>query len=69
VVLVRRTLGRYDVIGWAPSGHFLPTLKVKFNPRVLFVYGGDRLGHYRRPVSFEWGKVGVGQEQRNKDRP
>lgn len=69
VLLVRRTLGRYDLLGWVPSGHFLPTLKIKFNPRVLFVYGGDRLSHYRRPVSFEWGKVAIGQEQRNTERP
>lgn len=69
VLLVRRTLGRLDLLGWVPSGHFLPSLKVKFNPRVLFVYGGDRLSHYRRAVSFEWGKVAIGQEERNKDRP
>jgi hypothetical protein len=69
VLLVRRTLGRYDRLGWAPSGHFVPSLKVKFNPRVLFVYGGDRLSHYRRPVTFEWGRVAIGQEERNKDRP
>jgi formylglycine-generating enzyme len=68
-LLLRRTLGRYDYLGWAPSGHFLPTMKVKFDPRVLFVYGGDRLGRYRRAVSFEWGKVAISQEQRNKDAP
>jgi formylglycine-generating enzyme len=69
VILVRRTLGRFDVLGWAPSGHFPPTVQLKFNPRVLYVYGGDRLSHYRRAVSFEWGSVAIGSEQRNKDTP
>jgi hypothetical protein len=69
VVLVRRTLGRFDALGWGASGHFIPTVKVKTNPRVLYLYGGDRLSHYRRAVSFEWGRVAISPEQRNKDEP
>lgn len=69
VLLLRRTLGRLDTLGWAPSGHFIPTVQLKHNPRVLYVYGGDRLSHYRRAVSFEWGKVAISDEQRNKDKP
>lgn len=69
VLVLRRTLGRLDLLGWVPSGHFVPTVKLKSNPRVLFVYGGDRLSHYRRAVSFEWGKIAVSSEQRNTDRP
>jgi hypothetical protein len=69
VLVLRRTLGRLDVLGWVPSGHFVPTVKLKSNPRVLFVYGGDRLSHYRRAVSFEWGKIAISSEQRNTDRP
>jgi hypothetical protein len=69
VVLLRRTLGRYDFLGFAGTGHFVPAVKVKFDPRLLYVYGGDRLSHYRRTVTFEWGRVAISREERNKDTP
>ena len=65
VLLVRRTLGRLDVLDWADSGFYVPSVRLEYNPRLLWVYGGDRRSHYRRPVTFEWGKVNIGPENRN----
>src|SRR5690606_5297964 len=48
VLLVRRTLGRLDVLDWAPSGFYVPTVKVEHNPRLLWIYGGDKRSHFRR---------------------
>jgi formylglycine-generating enzyme len=65
VLVVRRTLGRLDVLDWADSGFYVPSVRLEYNPRLLWVYGGDRRSHYRRPVTFEWGKVKIGPENRN----
>ncbi len=63
-LIVRRTLGRLDVLDWADSGHFVPMVKLEYNPLRVWVYGGDKLSHYRRPVLFDWGDVRVGDVQR-----
>jgi hypothetical protein len=65
VLVVRRTLGKVDILDWAASGHFIPTIKVKYNPRTAWVFGGDRRSHYRREVTFDWGRVDVGSPIRN----
>jgi hypothetical protein len=33
--------------------------------RQLWVYGGDTRNHFRKRISFEWGKIAVGQAERN----
>lgn len=65
VLIVRRTLGKLDVLDWVPSGHFIPTVKLEHDPRVLWIFGGDKRSHYRREVSFEWGKVAVSEPIRS----
>lgn len=65
VLLVRRTLGRLDPIGWVAAGRLIPTLKVKHDPLRLWVYGGDLRSHYRVPVDFAWGVVKIGSPVRN----
>lgn len=64
VLLVRRTLGRLDHLSWVPSGRLVPSLKIEHDPLRLWVYGGDLMSHYRVPVDFAWGKVAVGEPQR-----
>lgn len=68
VLIVRRTLGKLDVLDWVPSGHFIPTVKLKHDPRVLWIFGGDKRSHYRREVSFDWGRVSISQPIRNAER-
>lgn len=64
-LIVRRTLGRMDVLEWVSSGQFIPTLKLKYDPRVLWIFGGDTLAHFKKAVTFEWGKVSVGPVLKN----
>ena len=64
-MIVRRTLGRLDVLEWVSSGQFIPTLKLKYDPRVLWVFGGDTRAHFKKAVTFEWGKVSVGPVLKN----
>lgn len=64
-LFVRRTLGRLDVLGWVPSGRLVPSLQVKYEPLRLWVFGGDLRSHYKIPVDFAWGKVAIGEPQRN----
>lgn len=67
VLIVRRTLGRLDVLGWADSGHFVPIVRLEYNPLKLWVYGGDTRSHFRRPLLFDWGDVRIGEVSRNAD--
>jgi hypothetical protein len=60
-LIVRRTLGRLDVLDWADSGHFVPLVRMEYSPLKVWVYGGDKLSHYRRDVHFDWGDVRVGE--------
>jgi hypothetical protein len=64
-LFVRRTLGRLDVLGWVPSGRLVPSVQVKFDPLRLWVFGGDLRSHYKVPVDFAWGRIAVGEPQRN----
>jgi hypothetical protein len=65
VAVVRRPEGRLSVLGWAPSGHYLPVARLHGNPRDLWVYGGDAQSHYRRLVGYRWGRVRLGKLERN----
>jgi formylglycine-generating enzyme len=64
-LIVRRTLGRLDVLDWVSSGQFIPTLKLKYDPRVLWIFGGDTRAHFKKAVTFEWGKISVGPVLKN----
>jgi formylglycine-generating enzyme required for sulfatase activity len=67
VLVVRRTLGKLDVLDWVDSGRFIPTVRMKSNPRRVWVFGGDKRSHYKRQLMFEWGRVAVGVPVRNTD--
>jgi sulfatase modifying factor 1 len=64
VLLVRRTLGRLDNLSWVQSGRLIPSLKIEYDPLRLWVYGGDLMSHYRVPVDFAWGRVAIGEPER-----
>ena len=65
VMVVRRSLGRLDLLDWVSSGHFPPTVKLEHDPRRVWLYGGDRRSHFRTRVDFVWGKVRVAAPERN----
>lgn len=65
VLVVRRTLGKLDVLDWVGSGHFIPTVKLEYDPLRVWIYGGDKLSHYRKSITFAWGNVEVGAPTRS----
>lgn len=65
VLLVRSSAAKSEVLAWAPSGVYVPTVQVGGNPRDLWVYGGDAKSHYRRLVRYAWGLVEVLHVERN----
>jgi hypothetical protein len=64
VVVARLSEGSPELMAWVWSGHWPPELRVRDDPRRLWVYGGDRESNFRQPVLFEWGKVRVGDMER-----
>lgn len=69
VLVVRVTLDRPKVLGWASSGHWVPVVRVDFNPKDLWLFGGDDLGSFRRLVAYTWGSVSIGTRERHIPKP
>lgn len=59
VVIVRFKGENAQPLAFAPSGWWLPTVQLDEDRRILWVYGGDGLGKYRRRVAYLWGRIGV----------
>jgi hypothetical protein len=67
LLVIRRTLGRLDVLDWVSSGMFAPTIKIKRVSQRVYVYGGDKRSHFRTPVEFAWGKLRVEPIDRSRE--
>ena len=65
VVVADLAGGAPALAAWVWAGHYPPAARVSKDPRRLWVYGGDRLSHFRQAVHFEWGRVRVGEVERN----
>jgi hypothetical protein len=65
VVVARRVLGEPVGLAWAGSGRYVPSLDLEYDPRYLWAYGGDERGHYRRLLTYAWGKVTPGATEHN----
>ena len=63
VVVVRESPSELQPLVFASSGWWLPSVQVDEDRRLLWVYGGDSRGKYRRKVAYLWGKVGVGEPE------
>ena len=64
-VIARMVLDESDLMAFSDSGRYLPTVKTDVDPRHLWVYGGDDRSHFRRLMSYLWGRVGTGEVDRN----
>lgn len=67
VVIARFKDERVQSLAFAPSGWWLPNVQLDDDRRVLWVYGGDGLGKYRRRVAYLWGRIGVGEPARGSE--
>jgi sulfatase modifying factor 1 len=65
-VVVARLAGESaEPLAWASSGVYVPSPRIETNPRFLWIYGGDVRSHYRRLLTYAWGRVALGELQRN----
>jgi sulfatase modifying factor 1 len=63
--IARLGQGGPDLLAFAGSGRFVPTVRTGTGKRELWVFGGDARSHYRRLVEYLWGRVGTGEIDRN----
>jgi hypothetical protein len=64
-VIVRLSVDAPQALGWAASGRYVPTVETDYDPRYLWVYGGDERSHFRRLVTYAWGRLAKGELERN----
>lgn len=55
----------YEPVAFAPSQWWMATLHESNDPREFWVVGGDERGAYKRKVSYAFGRVTVGEPERN----
>ena len=65
VVVARLAGDGIEPLAWANSGVYVPSPRIETNPRFLWIYGGDVRSHYRRLLTYAWGRVALGELQRN----
>jgi formylglycine-generating enzyme required for sulfatase activity len=56
--------GQPQPMAWVWSGIWPPNARLKADPRLLWIYGGDRRSPIRQPAIFEWGRLRVGELER-----
>ena len=66
VVIVRRHGGKTELLSFASSGFWIPTIGEHEASRTVYLYGGDQSGAYRKPVIYEWGRIGEGGKERKR---
>jgi formylglycine-generating enzyme len=55
-----------EALAFVSSDEWIPTVGRHALARGVYVYGGDHLGAFRKPVLFDWGKVNDGGKERKK---
>ena len=69
ILVARQTLGKINVLEWVPSGFWAATLHAEFDPRDVWMVGGDETGLYKQLISYVWGKLRVGPKERRLPKP
>jgi sulfatase modifying factor 1 len=64
VAVFRALLERVEMLAWASSAHRFPTLKGDSDPRHLWLVSGDDTGTTYKRISYLWGRVSVGADER-----
>ena len=68
ILVARMSNGKLDPLAWVSTEHWQPTIGETDTPRVLWIHGGDDHGAFRKRVSYEWGRIGIGDKERKKKR-
>ncbi len=54
-------------LGFVATDRWQPTLSLAASPREVFLYGGDEHGPFRRKLTYDWGKITLGEKARKKE--
>jgi hypothetical protein len=68
VVVAREAAGSVVPLAFVATEEWQPTLSETESAEAVFIHGGDRNGAFRKRVTYEWGRIGVGEKQRKKKR-
>ncbi|NUO49293.1 MAG: formylglycine-generating enzyme family protein [Polyangiaceae bacterium] len=69
VVVARDTAeGTLAPLAFVATDEWQPTLSESERAESVFIHGGDRNGAFRKRVTYEWGRIGIGEKQRKKRR-
>jgi sulfatase modifying factor 1 len=63
VLIHRVVLGRVNVLAWASSRHWLPSVETDRDLRDLWMIGGDETGTYQRLIQYRYGTIAVTAEE------
>jgi hypothetical protein len=63
VVIDRVVLGHAQILGWASSRHWLPSVETDRDPRDLWMIGGDETGTYQRLIQYRYGTLAITAEE------
>jgi len=66
LVIARPDAGVLRPIAFASTDRWTPTLSEASGARVLWVYGGDRAGAFRKRLAYDWGRIAIGTEKDRK---
>jgi hypothetical protein len=65
VAVARLKNQTFEPLAFVSSGWWIAALKEDQDPRDLYVYGGDKDGGFRRHLAYSFGRVVVGEPERN----
>jgi sulfatase modifying factor 1 len=65
VIVADLSPGSARLMAWVWAGLYLPAARTSQDARRLWIYGGDRMSHFRQAVLYEWGTVRLGDLERN----
>jgi hypothetical protein len=55
-----------ELLGFHGSDWWIPGIGEGDEERVVFIYGGDVAGAFRKPLIYRWGRLGEGDKERKK---
>lgn len=67
IMIGREAEGAPTSLGFVGTDRWQPTLTLAGSPREVFLYGGDEHGAFRRKLTYDWGKVTLGEKARKKE--
>jgi len=66
LVIGRPKDGGLEPLAFAATDRWTPTLSSAEGARVIWVYGGDRAGAFRKRVAYDWGRISIGTDKERK---